>query len=141
MDLTLKNIVVGFISEKDRQAFEQDWRKPHDLEVQYLNAEEAFDLVDPDNKKGSAFKGLLRSVQKHIGGGPSEFLRDVKTMSEDEYLLAFEYHEEESPLSIGDIKESFLRHNVRQAKHFGQYSVEHLTLDPNHREEMPAISG
>lgn len=140
MDLTLKNIIVGFISKEDRASFEQDWRKPHDLEVEYLTPEEAFELVDPDNDKGTVFKGLLRSVQKHIGGGPSEFLRDVKNMDDDELLLAFEFHEETSSLSISDIRESFLRHNVRQAKHFGQYAVEHLTLDPDHREEVPAIS-
>ncbi len=139
MSMTLKNIVVGFIHRHDKEAFLRDWRRPLNIDIHFLTSHEAYRLVDPDNNNGSIGKGLLRSVQKHIGGGPSEFLRDVRQMPHDELLLAFEFYPKGDNETIPALKAFFKNHRVRQAKYFGQFAVEHLTLDVNHEHEMPAI--
>ncbi len=134
----LKNIIVGFAPSAKAKNFIEQFKEnihgpTHTVEI--LNQKEAQDLFTPKDEDSTLSGNLIRFVQKHIGGGPAEFLRDLKIMTDDDRLIVIETDQldKDQIETARKLSQSF---QLVQAKHFGDFAVEHLTFSKNHEAEM-----
>jgi hypothetical protein len=133
-----KNMIIGFVKQAKAQHFLDDFQKKVSSSAHssyILTGDKANELFSPEGESGEVAGNIKRFFQKHIGGGPAELIRDLKDMHEEDRLVVVET-DELSKEQVETARELALEYDLEQAKHFGDYSVEHLTHKPGHRAEM-----
>ena len=134
----LKNIILGFApsakAEKFVEKFKSEIHGPNHTAF-ILNRHEAEEMFVPERGESTMSGNLIRFFQKHIGGGPAEFIRDLKRMSSDDRLVVIETEDLDDD-QIETVRSLAKSSQLIQAKHFGDFSVEHLTFSKDHEAEM-----
>ena len=138
----LKNIIVGFVDKGHTDKIKEymgsisigseNW---HFLDKTQAKKE----FLAPNKGSSDLLERINRIFQRHIGGGPTEFLRDIDQMKPNEVLFVAQVDglNEETKIEIKNIMKSC---RLRQSKYFGSYAVEHITLEEGHDDEMPLVS-
>lgn len=138
----LKNILVGFATKEGAERFINEFTKKTRTPAhtaRALTKSQAQDIVAPQGDGDDFVSKIKRFVQSHLGGGPAEFIRDVREMDSNDRLILI-HTDELSDADIEIARSLATSCNLVQAKHFGGYSVEHLTFKKNHDAEMQGVS-
>lgn len=133
-----KNMIIGFVKQENAQHFLDDFQakiKSGTHSSYILTNKNANEIFSPEGESGDVAGNIKRFFQKHIGGGPAELIRDLKEMKDDNRLVVIETDELNDD-QVEQARELAIEYELEQAKHFGDYSVEHLTHRPGHRAEM-----
>ena len=137
----LKNLLVGFTTSTHTKALqEQIERLTHkNSEVAIYSQDAAKEAFLSKHSQATLSEEWVQFFQRNIGGGPSEFLRDVEAMKADEALIVV-HTKDLSRDEISALKEKYTALKLNRAKHFSPYAVEHLTMEDGHDEEIPGLS-
>lgn len=132
MSLDLNHKIFGFFKEPELEIMKKEL---NDLgisnnQILIVPASQASDIVDPGGKHSSLFDKARTYMQRVIGGGPSEFMRDVqKNYDQFTYLVGVEVEDDEEKDRVGKILKN---HGGHYIKFFHPMYVEHLTVEPDH---------
>lgn len=133
MALDLNHKVFGFVSESNLNSLKRDLEEMdlNSEDILILSAEEAVKAVDVKGEHSGLMDRVRLTLQRWIGGGPSEFLRDVQLTDQYDYLVGVLAGEEDVKEKVAEV---FKRNGVHHIKFFHPMYVEHLTVEPGHRQ-------
>lgn len=132
MSLDLNHKIFGFFKEPELEVMKKELM---DLGVSedhilIVPASQASDIVDPGGKHSSLFDKAKTYMQRVIGGGPSEFMRDVqRDYDQFTYMVGVQVEGDEEKDRVGKILKS---HDGHYIKFFHPMYVEHLTVERDH---------
>ena len=134
----LDDLLVGFTTSEHANSLKKEMEAltNESTELSIYNQEAAAQAFTTEASNATLGEEWIRFFQRNMGGGPSEFLRDVKEMNADEALVVVHTKTLE-PKDVEDLKRKYKALRLKKAKHFGSFGVEHLTTEPGHREELP----
>lgn len=135
--MNLNSLIVAFIDSQQAEKIVAELTESGiaNESIILLGPEQAQQaILQPD----SVIERAIRYFQDKIGGGAAELIRDVKNMKADQFLLVVQSGNLTTS-KISSAENTFKKYNLYGAKHFGRFAVEHLTIAPNHRREMPLI--
>lgn len=131
----LKNRVVGFFNQNQVAQLIENFKniaiQSDDIEV--FSGQEAFDVVDPAGKHSGIIKHFQRVLQRTIGGGESEFMRDVQNIaqSKDKCMVSVHVYGKDRKNKVVEIMR---QHSGERIKYFHPGYVEHETLESDHEQ-------
>lgn len=101
--------------------------------IDSLSLDKRQELIDNLEHSANWLTRLKVAADKTIGGGPSEFIRDLKESPADEVMVCVETHDENEKEKIFQV---FRECGAYKMKYFHPMYVEHGSVEPGHRQEI-----
>lgn len=137
-NLKLKDIVTAFMPKQKIEILLENLNKRgfDENNVAIFTDSEAGKIVDITKHSMSIMTRIQRIFEGIIGGGPTEFMRDVKRMRKDQYLILVDV---KSETEKDEVFAAFRSVKAKRVKYFTKFYVEHGTLESDHRQMAAAL--
>lgn len=137
--IELSNHILGFFQKNDGQDVLDGLLKMDvpDDDIIVAPAEEAAKIIDVAGDESGPIIWAERLLQRVIGGGPAEVLRDVQLQyNDDVFFICVHVQNEQQKDEVADLMR---RHHGEKVKYVNTYYVEHITVEPQH-DQMGNVS-